>query len=529
MADVEEVEVTVDSKIEEVQNWLKTEGYEKYKEAKRLSEEESKNDPESEPYKSKYAAREVLTELKEKLETFENEDEESSEYIKLLSASIIHQLALNYSDTQEPSDGEKYFQRCLKLIQCKDERLDLNLKTVSLTLHCLNQLGILWSQRGDADKALEFLQDGELLYHRFKKDVGGAPYSIHDSCSKLSGLNFVILSPACASVVFAEVQEKDIYEPVLEEDGEFERQRKEKIPRTKADIARCWAKYCLNLIKEGKEMEEETQVMESEGRETTSTNDEENEDKNPLSFKSLEVTFYEQSVPDQVIQNFDEARIIFREGQKWLNQAKEYYLLDGHVSDFVQIQQDVSQFYKLVAFFEDDKDRKCKMHKRRVDLLSDVLCELNAQHYLQICRQLMFEIAESYSEMVDLKTALMNEQSDTPATTHAVKKVNHLINQSIKFFQTFIDSMKHKSVLPDTYDDDIVRPALVSHFCIARLYSKYLCLDTRARLDNLQKSVDVYNYIVNYCDAHPDMPQDAFQDELQISRDMAALFTNQDV
>lgn len=163
------------------------------------------------------------------------------------------------------------------------------------------------------------------------------------------------------------------------------------------------------------------------------------------------------------------------------------------------------------------------MHKRRVDLLSEVLCELNPQHYLQICRQLMFESAEAYSEMVDLKIGLMNENADSLPSPHAIKKVNHLINQSIKFFQTFIDSMKQKNVLPETFDDDIVRPALVSNFCIARLYSKYLGLEMRARLENLKKSVDLYKYIVNYCDTHPDMPQDAFRDELQISRDMAML------
>lgn len=197
--------------------------------------------------------------------------------------------------------------------------------------------------------------------------------------------------------------------------------------------------------------------------------------------------------------------------------------MDGHVSDFIQIQQDLSQFYKLLAYFEQEKDRKCKMHKRRVDLLSEVLCELNPQHYLQICRQLMFEIAEAYSEMVDLKIGILAETEQQPPTVHAVKKINHLIQQAIKFFQTFIDSMKHKGTLPETYDDDIVRPALVSHFCIARLCSKFVGLETRTKLENLKTSVDLYNYIVNYCDSHPDMPKEAFEDELQISRDMAAL------
>lgn len=177
MADVEEVEVGLDSKIEEVKNWLKSEGYDKYKEARRLREEEAKNDPETEPYKSKYAARDILIELKEKLETFQSEDEECSEFTKLLLASLNYQMGLNYLETEEPSLGEKCLQQCLASLR-KDDNIEV--KSASLILHCLNQLGILWSQRGEEEKSLEFLQDGEKLYNRFKKDVGGSPYSIHE-------------------------------------------------------------------------------------------------------------------------------------------------------------------------------------------------------------------------------------------------------------------------------------------------------------------------------------------------------------
>ncbi|XP_048587634.1 KIF-binding protein-like [Nematostella vectensis] len=162
------------------------------------------------------------------------------------------------------------------------------------------------------------------------------------------------------------------------------------------------------------------------------------------------------------------------------------------------------------------------MHKRRVDVLCAVLAELNPQHYLQICRQLMFETAEAYSEMVDLKIALAKE-SGVPPSVHVIKKINHLVTQSIKFFQTFIDSMKQKQVLPETYDDDIVRPALVSHFCVARLHGKIICSETRTKVDNLQKSLELYKYVVNYCDSHPGLPVAVFKDELEISREMTGL------
>ena len=43
------------------------------------------------------------------------------------------------------------------------------------------------------------------------------------------------------------------------------------------------------------------------------------------------------------------------------------------------------------------------MNKRRIDLLLPLLKEINSQFYLQISRQLQYEIGEIYSEMTDLK------------------------------------------------------------------------------------------------------------------------------
>ena len=214
--------------------------------------------------------------------------------------------------------------------------------------------------------------------------------------------------------------------------------------------------------------------------------------------------------------------MLFLEGQKWLNLAKDFYVLDGHVTSYVEILQDMSQLYKLLAFFDEDFERRCKMHKRRVDMLSEVLVELNPQHYLLVCRQLTFVIAEAYSEMVDLKIAIA-EESGGPPHAHAVKKINTLVHQSIKFFQSYLDSLKRNGELPEKFDEDSVRPALVAHFYIARLYSKLICADRRGKVENLKKSLDIHQYLVKYCDTHPDMPEGSFKDELDVSREMAQL------
>lgn len=268
--------------------------------------------------------------------------------------------------------------------------------------------------------------------------------------------------------------------------------------------------------------EQKTEQVTSDDRARNEESTEEGDTREPLRFESLEVTSLEQSVPDHLIKSYDEARVLFLEGQKWLNISKQFYVLDGHVTNHVEIIQDLSQLYKLLSFFDEDFDRRCKMHKRRVDMLSEVLIELNPQHYLLVCRQLMFEIAEAYSDMADLKIAIVDESGGRP-TAHSVKKINALINQSIKFFKSFIDSMKNKGALPETFAEDTVRPALVAHFYVARLYSKLICFDKHLKVDNLKRSLEIYQYLVKYCDSHPGVSDTAFKQEIGVSREMAQL------
>jgi len=291
------------------------------------------------------------------------------------------------------------------------------------------------------------------------------------------------------------------------------------------DVLRASRDKCVQELMSTEQSDEDQDTekeISDEGSARGGEADEEGDRKEPLRFESLEVTSLEQSVPDHLIKTYDEARVVFLEGQKWLNISKEFYVLDGHVTNHVEILQDMSQLYKMLAFFDEDFERRCKMHKRRVDMLSEVLIELNPQHYLLVCRQLMFEIAEAYSEMADLKMAIVDE-SGGPPSVHAVKKINTLLNQSIKFFQSFIDSLKHKGALPEKFDEDTVRPALVAHFYIARLYSKIICADKQTKVENLKKSLHIHQYLVKYCDTHPDIPEKAFKEELGVSREMAGL------
>ena len=173
--ELDSIEITIEDRLEEINNWLRNEGYERYKEARRLSEEEAREDPETEPFKSKYIARNILSELKAKISSFQDDDI-PSEKLKILMSALDYQIGQNYIETEELSTGEEHIERCIKTLE--EDRLDR--RCCSLYLHALNELGILWSKRGDSEKALGYLQEAERLYHAFTKEQGGAPHEVHE-------------------------------------------------------------------------------------------------------------------------------------------------------------------------------------------------------------------------------------------------------------------------------------------------------------------------------------------------------------
>lgn len=102
--------------------------------------------------------------------------------------------------------------------------------------------------------------------------------------------------------------------------------------------------------------------------------------------------------------DYDQARVIFLKAQEILNETKEYFKFDGFVTDHCEILRDISDLYAALVFFDFDLSRKCKMHKRRLDLLEPVCQEISEQFYLTLKRQLLFDCGSILSEMVDLKT-----------------------------------------------------------------------------------------------------------------------------
>ncbi|XP_065152909.1 KIF-binding protein [Paramisgurnus dabryanus] len=602
---------------------------EKFRLAQNLTDVESKKDPENNPFRSKYKARDLLKEIHCSLKKIDIGDEgevdneadcksgqmvdgelendagkacagDSPTGMSAARLAVIeYYLGVNHIETEELSAGEQHLMTCMKLV----DKCTITQENVSLFIQARNQLGILWAGRDEIEKAQGFLEIAESMYLLYMKEDGQAPMDLQDffvpEGEELSqqertrrfemaythtlyylaqvyknlqqyeragqychstlqrqleynqfvplewAINAATLSQyyitktrymearhcLAASSVIATLA-GEIPSEAAAKESEAENEKREELLQKRAEIARCWIKYCLNLLQDAKKLLEdnigELDLDRQEELMRARRNEEDEKEKGRKSavlFGSSDtfdsICSLEEKVSSIFPLDFDEARAIFLVGQSYVAQAKEYYAMDGHVTDHIEILQDHSALFKVLAFFEQDLERRCKMHKRRVDMLEPICNDLNAQYYLLICRQLQFELAETYYEMMDLKLAVADKQ-DQP-DVHTVKKFNHLCSASMKYYQMFLDSIRSpEGKFPETIEDDVLRPALVAKFRVARLQSKLISSHLPTQMENLNLSLETYKFVVQYCEEHPEAKQ-VVETELELSEEMVSL------
>ncbi|KAG8191632.1 hypothetical protein JTE90_012349 [Oedothorax gibbosus] len=507
---------------------------ERYLSAKKLLEA-AVDDPPSEPYKSKYAAGAIFSDIKAQLENQWRSN--AILQVNLVSALLNYELGMIAVETEEKTAGGHLLETCLEEIKDVKQKPECCV----LALSTLNQLGVLWSERGETEKALSFLLESETLYTEYKNSNKTCPlvlddiflhensegsgwvefekrftyttyflaqvYSHMDEIEKAAYYcretlrrqkesgdyetlewvrNCFTLSQlytqkklyqesrhlmSCAAHVLLK------YELKVQEKLEGNQDTWTEVHQCKASLSRCWIKYAIAVLSdtqndEDKDVEQFSRLLEDEAVLTI-------ENRIPHHAKSLE-----------------DAKSLFIFAQNHVSVAQSYFTLNEHATDFAEITRDHSQLYKHLASLDPDIQRKCKMHKRRSDMLEELLGKLNPTYYLSVCRQLQFELGELCYEMIDLKSG---GKCSEELTFQVGAKINILASKGIGHFLNFTSTLKDKSgKLPEVFSDDLARPALIAHFYMAKYFSRIIEGGNNRKLHNFQKMEQNYKYIVRY-------------------------------
>jgi len=235
---------------------------------------------------------------------------------------------------------------------------------------------------------------------------------------------------------------------------------------------------------------------------------------------------------------FEEAKELFVPGLKHLSSALNHYVLDGYVTDHVKITQNMSQMYEYLAYFETNGSNKCKMHKRRINMLSAIEQQLSPQVYLDIVLELDYEIAQAYRVMANLKLdALTGKKSKKPANPDKkYVKINELFLKAIHYFQKFVECYDFPPSTTNTNADNqpsrdrekakIKDPNdrceyLLAHFHLAAIYGKLRYSDKVKQLECLGKSIQGYEFVVKYYQQNQPIP--GFAEQFEIANQMKDL------
>lgn len=210
-----------------------------YQKAVTLYQDDSSHDPESEPYKSKYAAREIFEELKSRLSKQLDEDDVDEEsafseegvdgvgLTRARMAAVIYHLGVIAVETEEFSTGEEHLNKALIIIG-DEEGISSGISSaaagdaevasaalsgdaesllsasssvmpsvsltvvhpaaIALAISCHNQLGILWSNRALYSVAKCHLDRANMLYDEYQnKSDNPPPRTIHSLFSTSEG------------------------------------------------------------------------------------------------------------------------------------------------------------------------------------------------------------------------------------------------------------------------------------------------------------------------------------------------------
>ncbi|CAH1404386.1 unnamed protein product [Nezara viridula] len=553
---------------------------EKFLKVNYLMKEASKTDPENEPYKSKYEARDILNDMTNLIVQHNQEEIAQNQLLDLLAVVCCLSSIIAY-DVEEISTGTELAKKAYDMVANA-----MSPSRILCAMTCLNNLGFWASNQENYSPAQEYLELSESLYIRYNSEIKAPAlefeelftgeksfknqdndyekchtqtlfylaqvYAKNNNPSKAAkychvtlkrqltniedvidwALNSATLSQflieqnafvaarhhLAASTVIMENYSKKIDELLSADPENEELKAKTETARHRlADIYRCWAKYSIFLLNGSKE-----RLLSSEGDKVDPP------PQPPEILKGLEFTSLkektkelEQSVTVDFILTYEDAKPLFQKSQEWLNLAKGYYTLEDHASEHAAIVQDSSKLYHLLSFYQADEGIQCKLHKRRIDSLISVVNSLNPTYYMKVCREMWFEIGETCMTMADIKASQAKESNDNKNVLHCASKVKNLSLQGIKYLEDFVKSFILKSK-EEKYPAEFEKTIILSYMYLGHLYATLNEPDKNAMIGFQEESLRCYGAIIDYCTAHPDVKK-TYPEEYSICLEMVDL------
>ena len=335
-----------------------------------------------------------------------------------LDAVLDSRLGSNFVQAEELGEGERMLSRAAQLLRGCGPAFLLE------RVRVLNSVGIVWSGRGEHEKARVHLEEAHSIFSSALEqgcaDEGDLAQAHTMSCFYLAQvfghLGQVALSAAMCQITLRRqcllpdldrrewalnaVQLSGYFltqddwvnahrclaaaEVVLEEgmrqlgssqspggDADDEYSVRGRMKQASANIGWGWGKLYKSKLEAGRSG--------SAGRAVT-----------PVEFPGiLSPTPDAQARALEAVHiSYDSACDLIKKGLAGFSRAHAHYKLDGFVTDHCTIAHDISGMYRALCRYTDDDSTKCKLHKRRMDLIMPLARVLNPTAFCDMYRVL---------------------------------------------------------------------------------------------------------------------------------------------
>jgi hypothetical protein len=226
-------------------------------------------------------------------------------------------------------------------------------------------------------------------------------------------------------------------------------------------------------------------------------------------------------------QDLNSAKELFKQAFTHLKTALEFFVIDGYVTEHIELKRDMSALYKHLCVFEPSTVKVTAMMERRLEMLEGFTREINKQAYARLWQQLMNEVASIYIEIYECRFAKAEKKiGNRTASAELYDEINLPALSSIERQSELLDFVEKFDKNDDTAKD-IHQSALNLMFGIARIYSKLEHCDVKTKVGYMGKSLNWYERIVKFLQELRSSQWARFvpdvEEQMRISQEMVAL------
>lgn len=215
-----------------------------------------------------------------------------------------------------------------------------------------------------------------------------------------------------------------------------------------------------------------------------------------LIFETLStVKFVDLEVP----KDYEGVAKIFRLANTQYKKALGFFVLDGYVTENIEMSQEMSEMLKHMGLLETDRGRQFALLEKRRDLLEPIQKQLNPKAFPAYTQKILVEIAEIYIEMFENRFHELFLKGEAKPKKAKVDAMNQYGQAAIaayeKIEKILLEQQKEqKENMPKEHYQSLIN----ARFNMAKTYNKIYTNDKQEKIDLLRKSLDSYRFIVDF-------------------------------